>query len=249
METIKSVDLSKFEAFITHPWVDELVQKYHRDSVLAKNATVKLVKDLEELNREWFDKTGRVAFTTINSRVKRQDSFLRKVYKYCCESSRIEGFDHSKLTNCYSHVYDLTGCRVSCPYYDEIIDRVNGLIRPKLAERGYATKLQQQSEFIDKNFLNDGDDKGYRSYHFFIKIPTTTDIFGNIELCLCEMQARSELQHVWAVKSHDLLYKQNRGWIPSDNHIVEDMRQLSNSLRAADQYLISIRDRVRGGNN
>jgi hypothetical protein len=60
---------------------------------------------------------------------------------------------------------------------------------------------------------------------------------------------RSELQHVWAVKSHDLLYKPSRGWQLSDKHVTEDMRQLSNSLRAADQFLVSIRDRARGGGN
>ena len=63
---------------------------------------------------------------------------------------------------------------------------------------------------------------------------------------VCELQARTELQHVWAVKSHDLLYKPGFGWQHSDNHVVKDMREVSHSLKAADQWLMSIRDRVRG---
>jgi len=35
------------------------------------------------------------------------------------------------------------------------------------------------------------------------------------------------------------------GWNMSDEHVVQDMREVSNSLRAADQFLISIRDRSR----
>jgi hypothetical protein len=30
----------------------------------------------------------------------------------------------------------------------------------------------------DKNYLDKGDSKGYRSYHFFLKVPTPVDIYG-----------------------------------------------------------------------
>lgn len=122
---------------------------------------------------------------------------------------------------------------------------VETLVRPRLAGFGYATLLSVAS-LRDKSFLDAGDAFGYRSYHFYVKVPTDIDIYGNSQLCLCEVQARSELQHVWAVKSHELLYKAEEGWQLDDQHVVEDMRQVSNSLRAADQHLVSIRDRVRG---
>lgn len=49
---------------------------------------------------------------------------------------------------------------------------------------------------------------------------------------------KQPLQHVWAVKSHDLLYKPSGGWEIRDRGIIEEMRQLSNSLRAADSFLL-----------
>jgi ppGpp synthetase/RelA/SpoT-type nucleotidyltranferase len=77
-------------------------------------------------------------------------------------------------------------------------------------------------------------------------VPTLIDIYGNVELRLCEVQARTELQHVWAVKSHDLIYKPESGWNLDDDSVVENMRQVSNSLRAADHYLVDIRKRIKG---
>jgi ppGpp synthetase/RelA/SpoT-type nucleotidyltranferase len=121
---------------------------------------------------------------------------------------------------------------------------IEDLIRPKLRELGYATNLDEGG-FPSKDYLDHGDEFGYRSYHFFVKVPTPIDIYGNVELCLCEIQARTELQHMWAVKSHDLLYKPQGQWELSDKHVLEDMKQVSNSLRAADQFLVSIRDRTR----
>ncbi|MEW6214747.1 MAG: hypothetical protein AB1478_06010, partial [Nitrospirota bacterium] len=108
-----------------------------------------------------------------------------------------------------------------------------------------ATNLEEFPDMKDKNMLDYGDELGYRSYHFFVKIPTIIDIFGGIEHFICEVQGRSELQHIWAVRSHDLLYKHGEGWNIPDEQAIEDMRQLSNTLRAADQFFVSIRDRIR----
>lgn len=115
-------------------------------------------------------------------------------------------------------------------------------IRPGLQRLGYGSDLRPRLK--DRDDLDEGDEWGYRSYHFYVQVPTPVDIYGKIKLRLCEVQARTELQHVWAVKSHDLLYKPGSGSRPLDRHVTEDMRQVSNSLRAADQFLQSVRDRV-----
>jgi len=61
----------------------------------------------------------------------------------------------------------------------------------------------------------------------------------------CEVQGRSELEHVWATKSHNLLYKTGSGWDFRNNRVIEEMRQVSNILRGVDQFLVNIRHRVR----
>ena len=151
------------------------------------------------------------------------------------EDSEAKGFTRENLKKLYAEVRDLAGIRFSCPYFDEVRESISTYVRPRLSELGHATNLV--AALPDKDYLEHGDDHGYRSYHFFVNVSTPTDIFGGRELCLCEVQARTELQHVWAVKSHDLLYKPDSGWYYSDAHVIEDMKQLSNSLRAADNDL------------
>ena len=189
----------------------------------------------------WYEH-GRVLFSNLEGRVKREDSFFRKLQQKARRTGARRGLTQETLKKLYPQVRDLCGVRFSCPYFDDIHPAVKELVRPRLAGLGYATELKSR-DLQDQDFLEDGNEHGYRSFHFYVKVPTPTDIYGNSKLCLCEVQARSELQHVWAVKSHDLLYKQGRWRFPP--HVVEGMKQLSHRLRAADQSLVSIRDRLR----
>lgn len=240
-QSMTPLQLSDESAFLSHPWVERLMPRFLRDEVLARHAMRRLTADLKNLNELVIARERRAFLTSIDGRVKTQRSFFRKLFRLCRERSCATGVTPQVLQDFYLEIRDLCGVRFACPYYDEIEPAIHQ-IRSFLGELGYATQL---AELSDKNFLDAGDQRGYRSYHFYVKIPTTTSIFGDGDLCLCEVQARSELQHVWAMKSHDLLYKPETGWQTTDPHVLEDMRQLSNSLRAADQSLLSIRDRSR----
>lgn len=249
MATIKQpapISLETYDGFIAHPRILSLQSEYAKDSTRARFAVAQVVNDLETINEKYFDKYDRVAFTTIEGRVKTEDSFFRKLYKICCTKAPKQGLTAPKIQAFYFEIKDLCGIRFSCPYFDEVELSIEKLVRPRLSVLGYATDLQGEIGLSDKNYLEAGDELGYRSYHFFISVPTVIDIFGNTELCLCEVQARTELQHVWAVKSHDLLYKPKVGWDFGDDHITDDMKHLSHNLRFADEILVSIRDRTRG---
>lgn len=235
------LDLKSTNLFMSHPWIARLEQQYEHDAKLAKQAAVQIIEDLNDYNTKHNELSGRVAFTTIEGRVKTKASFFAKLLLSCGQYSK--GLTEKSVGGLYLGVKDLCGVRFSCPYFDEVIPAVASL-REHFAELGYAADLQSEAQYRDKNELEEGDRMGYRSYHFLVKIPTPVDIYGKVELRLCEVQARTELQHVWAVKSHNLLYKSQGGWNFSDPHVVADMKQVSNSLRAADQSLVSIRDRI-----
>ncbi|HEY6352328.1 MAG TPA: RelA/SpoT domain-containing protein [Candidatus Angelobacter sp.] len=243
-DPLTTLDLRSFEKFKAHPLVSPLMQRYQKDAILAECAVRTLVQDLKELNDDFSEKLFRTAFTTIEGRVKAEQSFLLKLHQLCRESSPSRGITQESLDEIYLNIRDLAGVRFSCPYYDEVKHAIEKLVRPWLSARGHATGLQEESGCKDKDSLDSGDDFGYRSYHFYVRVATVIDIYGTRKPVLCEVQARTELQHIWAVKSHDLLYKPETGWMLSDKHVAEDMRQVSNSLRAADQFLVSIRDRV-----
>lgn len=240
------IDLKDFAIFASHDWVQPLIGLYKRSATLAEYARIKVLRDLAHLNEETLKNSGRVAFTTIEGRIKEQPSFFRKLHKLCVENAKAKGVTPATLKDHYDSIRDLCGVRFSCPYFDEVQPAIK-VIRERLSNLGYATDLSTNPKLEDKDYLENGDAAGYRSYHFYIEVPTPVDIYGNVEVCLCEVQARTELQHIWAVKSHDLLYKPAEGrWsgILADKEVLADMKHLSNSLRSADQSLISIRNRA-----
>jgi putative GTP pyrophosphokinase len=232
----------EFEGFKAHAWVRELGKRIRDDSALAKHALNRMLQDLHAINQEYVQQHGRTALVSVEGRVKQPDSLLLKLQQECRKTSARAAVTQEVVSKLYGRIHDLCGVRFSCPYFDEVRTTIDTLIRPGLQRRGYGANLRQP--FKDRDYLDDGDEWGYRSYHFFVEVPTPVDIYGKIKLCLCEVQARTELQHVWAVKSHDLLYKPGAGARPLDPNVAEDMRQVSNSLRAADQFLQSIRDRI-----
>lgn len=239
------IDLSNYKAFKSHPWICDITSLYKKHCALAKHAVAKLIENFEYINGQYQKKNKRALFVSVDGRVKSEDSFFKKLFNICVKKCESYGISQENLKEYYHSIKDLSGVRFACPYYDDIDFAIKNIIRPKLAEMGYATNLKGD-EYVDKNYLDEGDKFGYRSYHFYVKVPTPINIFGAVELFICEIQARTELQHVWAVKSHDLLYKSKKGFLKDEN-IIEDMRQVSNGLRAADQFFVSIRKRTKRG--
>lgn len=250
MGECQTVDLSSYASFEAHPWVRALKARYRQDAVLAIHATNRMYQDLLAMNEEHIKEKGHVLFSKAEFRVKTPRSSFKKLWRIAVKEGPQRGITQGTLAEMYEEIRDLAGVRFACPYFDEVKITINGLIRPKLQALGYATDLSADPRLADEDWLDLGDEAGYRAYHFYVRVPTPTDIFGNAQLVLCEVQGRSELQHMWAVKSHDLLYnKEADEWDIELER--EDMKQLSNALRAADQFLQSIRDRVaekgRGG--
>lgn len=244
-----SINLSNLESFKKHPWVREIITDYkEKESIVAVYSVKKLMDDLKTLNAKYQEKNNRVLFVSVDGRVKEEESLSKKLYDICTKDSISHGFSQENLKNCFDSIIDKAGVRFACPYFDDVEDAIDNIIYPYLNTLGYATTFKE-NELCPKNLLEDGDKFGYRSYHFYVKVPTPIDIFGKVQLFLCEIQARTELQHIWAVKSHDLLYKPKNGWNIKDETVIQDMKHLSNSLRAADQSLVSIRKRITGDEN
>lgn len=239
------INLDDFEVFKNHALVTPFRGRYRREAALAQQAILQIVEDLEVVNQAYLDNHGRVALTSVYGRVKEEDSFFRKMLSACRERAKAQGVSQKTLEASFSDIKDLAGVRFSCPYFDEVIPTIDGLVRSDLLALGYGADLSNEVGFADKNYLEDGDTFGYRSYHFYVRIPTVVDIYETIEPCLCEVQARTELQHIWADKSHELMYKPSAGWDVPDEQLVGLMKQISNNLRLVDELLVDIRKRVR----
>lgn len=238
-------DLADFKAFKSHRLVRPFRDRYETDALLATYALARVIQDLQDLESRYREQHDTTLFTAVQGRVKEENSFVKKLQESCQELATTKGFARETIEEAYAGIKDLCGVRVSCPYIDQIVPTINGVIRPRLGDAGYATDLRQEPGHADKDLLEFGDERGYRSYHLYLSAPTVVDIYGKIEMCLCEVQVRTELQHVWADKSHNLVYKPDEGWDHSDSHVLADMREASNLLKAVDQHLVSIRDRAR----
>lgn len=240
-------DLSDYASFCLHPWVQQAMHKYEASQNYYAVASRLIVNHLWEINQEYADtRNGQSLFTAVDARVKHPDSFKRKLYCLLHDAAKSGGLSAATFQRGLRRIHDVVGARFSVPYMDHVESVITKVIRPELHKRHYATDLSTEDGLADKNYLDNGTDDGYRSYHFFVKIPITYDLFGNSQLCLCEIQGRSELQHVWAVKSHDLFYKPDQGWVPTDSRTKDDMLSISDMLKQIDRMLLNIRDRVRG---
>lgn len=235
------LEVADFDKFVSHPWIKKMLDRFEKDFVVAQRAAIIVSEDLQKLNESHAKTNGQAIFTSVTSRAKFKKSFLRKLQKLCKECDASIFVNESTIEQLYYDIKDLCGVRFCCAYFDEVEDVIANLVRPELRKLEYVVDLRSEPRYQDKNNLEDGDELGYRSYHFFIKVPVTIDIFGCKEPFLCEVQARTELQNVWAVRSHDLIYK-NESPIPDE--IKTDMRQLNNELRAIDHFFVRIRKSI-----
>ncbi len=244
------INLANFQSFMKDEHVSRLRQRYMRDVRLARGAISTIIEDLYDIDEIYSERpeNSGMLFTSISGRVKEENSFFEKMYFALRESK--EALTQDNLVQCYESIHDLCGLRFSVPYYDRVRSVISEIVRPELREKGYAVDLQETKP--DRDYLDNGDDRGYRSYHFFIQVPTVIDIYGTEETCLCEVQARTELQQIWAQRSHDLIYKPGglRGQRSSlPDAVIEDMRHISNNLRSIDHSLVNIRKNLNKDQN
>jgi ppGpp synthetase/RelA/SpoT-type nucleotidyltranferase len=237
-----------FDKFHAHPSIAPFIAKYRHDAELAKAARLKMLSDFKDLNDAYANAHNKESLiTSFDSRVKGESSFFEKLFDLCRDNCPITGLTEPLVDEQYSSIHDLCGGRFSCAYFSDVKPVLYDSVRPYLNALDYETDLEKTDPiYKDKDLLKDGDERGYRSYHFYIRVPTVWNIYGNIEMCLAEIQARTELQHVWSVKSHDLMYKPlNGGKKITDDIILEDMKGISDNLSFADGFLDRIRSRVR----
>jgi ppGpp synthetase/RelA/SpoT-type nucleotidyltranferase len=214
--------------------IKELLQKYDQNLSLYRFACVRLCRDLS-MNPEVLG-----LITSIEGRIKSKDSLFKKLYGNVKEAvSKGQDLSDLYIQNVFKQILDISGVRLACKYVDEIKEIV-GKIRKSLANGGYEVDLQSQGQiYKDKNYLIEPDpDTGYRGYHFFVQVsldPLITGMKGKV----CEVQIRSELQNIWAKRSHELLYKKH-GHVPEIK--LEYMKHLSKLISSADDFLISIRN-------
>jgi ppGpp synthetase/RelA/SpoT-type nucleotidyltranferase len=234
--------LTSYDEFFQHDSVQALLPQHKRQVKLAELAVGQIYSDFTTIRASYKQK-GQKFLSAIAGRTKEDDKFFKKLFRICQEKAKVQGMTDKVLRSSYTSIKDIAGFRFSCPYFDQVKSTVVA-VRKELESLGYGVTFTNKG-LKDEDYLKDGNENGYRSYHFYVKVPIKIDYVGTKDVFLCEVQARSELQHVWADKSHDLFYKDEAGWTKVVAPELQNlMKETSNMLNSIDAILVDLRNRV-----
>lgn len=152
--------------------------------------------ELQERLEAWLDSVAREVRAKeyhVSGRVKQLDSFLRKVMKKDYEDPFVE-------------MSDKMGVRVDTLYLHDaeaICEAIRGGDAPEVVHED--VKIEEL-----------GPDKlGYLGVHFDV-LPRDIPEGVPPDVAVCEVQVRTMAQGVWAMASHDLVYKLPKDLIPQE---------------------------------
>ena len=163
--------------------------------------------------------------TRIFSRVKDPKSIFRKITQ-----KKRDGLHFNTARDVENHINDLAGARLVCDYLSDVT-----FIHGYLQRHPAFKVLRGKTEDYIAHPRN-----GYRGVHMVVEVQTS---FGRAR---CEIQLRTMLQHAWAEKSHDLLYKLGKTDLRRvPKQIRTLMEQQSNLLYNIDTMALEIANLVR----
>lgn len=174
---------------------------------------------LEILNKEFQYCYDRNPIENIKSRVKSQESIVRKMQK--------KGLPLT-VSCMMSHVYDIAGVRVVCPFITDVYHVARMLMN------------QTDVEVIRiKDYIESPKDNGYRSLHLLVMV----DVFFSDQKkqVPIEIQLRTIAMNFWASAEHQLRYKKDTQFT-SDMH--KQLKQCADLMARADTKMQLLAEKI-----
>lgn len=153
----------------------------------------------------------------VNGRVKTISSILEKTQKKQIPLSEIE-----------EKVDDIAGIRIICQFVEDI-QTVVEIIK----------KRTDMTIIVEKDYIKNNKDSGYRSYHVIIKYMVQT-LKGTKEI-QAEVQIRTLAMNFWATIEHSLQYKYRQN-IPE--HIRTRLTTAAEAIVVLDREMSVVRDEI-----
>ena len=179
----------------------------------AKNV---IILELESFSKEI--ESSQCGIIDICGRVKNIDSIEEKVYRKGILSSQI-----------YERFDDIAGVRVVCEYISDVYYLL-GYIKEN--------PLIRVIEIDDK--IEKPTQEGYRGIHVIVEVDVyySKQLYRDVKV---EIQLRTSFQNGWAMKTHELTYKQKSDL---SKEISNQMKILSDSLYEADSKAQKLRNMI-----
>ena len=186
----------------------EQMNAYYRCAIMEIETKFKVLSEQFSL------KYDRNPIETIKSRLKSQDSILKKMGR--------KGIPVT-LENMEREIDDIAGVRVICSFVEDVYRLADCLL-----QQDDITLLEK------KDYIRYPKDSGYRSLHLIVQVP----IFLQNEKrqMKVEVQIRTLAMDLWASQEHKLRYKKS---IPEDEE-----ESISNELAECAQILSSVDTRM-----
>ena len=125
-------------------------------------------------------------------------------------------------------IEDLAGIRIMCQFVEDIYVLVD-IIKER----------NDMSIVLEKDYINNAKESGYRSYHLIVKYPVNT-IHGVKEV-QCEIQIRTLSMNFWATIEHSLKYKYDH-YIPDE--LAYRLKRAADAAFMLDQEMGEIREEI-----
>lgn len=186
----------------------EQMNAYYRCAIMEIETKFKVLSEQFSL------KYDRNPIETIKSRLKSQDSILKKMGR--------KGIPVT-LENMEREIDDIAGVRVICSFVEDVY-----MLADCLLQQDDITLLEK------KDYIRYPKNSGYRSLHLIVQVP----IFLQNEKrqMKVEVQIRTLAMDLWASQEHKLRYKKS---IPEDEE-----ESISNELAECAQILSSVDTRM-----
>ncbi|MBQ4339521.1 MAG: GTP pyrophosphokinase family protein [Firmicutes bacterium] len=154
----------------------------------------------------------------VVGRVKQVPSIIEKAKKLGLGEDEIDQLD------------DIGGIRIICQFEDDIY---------KIVEMVRARDGMDLEIVLEKDYVRDVKESGYRSYHIIIKYPIFT--IKGLRFVFLEIQIRTMAMNFWATVEHSLRYKYKEE-LPA--HVAEKLKSTAHEVYKLDKEMQEIRDEI-----
>lgn len=197
------------------------VLEYNEVMTRYQAATQEITTKLEILRSDFNIHKIRNPIDSIQSRIKRPDSIVRKL--------RARGLPID-LETIREKLNDIAGVRVICPFIDDIY-----LVADLLANQTDIRVIHT------KDYIKEPKANGYRSYHMVIEVPV---FFSDaMESMRVEVQLRTVAMDFWASLEHEMKYKKE---LPDEAQVVKELRECAETIARTDLKMLELRKRIEG---
>lgn len=189
------------------------MDKQYKQIMFFYEAGIKhVMAKLEILNKEFQFTNDRNPIENIKSRIKSQESIMRKMEK--------RGLPRT-FSCMMNNIRDIAGIRVICPFITDVYQVARLLIS------------QEDVELLQiKDYIREPKENGYRSLHMIVMVEVNfSDRKRSVPV---EIQLRTIAMNFWASTEHQLRYKKERSFT---EEMHRQLKECADIMAEADQKM------------